>query len=137
MEVIFGLLTALLVLGVAFKRGVDDARNSPAEPIVRELLQLGADVAYHDPYVPRFVSAGPPPFSLLSAPLDLANLAEWDAVLIVTGHPGLDYAAIVQGARCVIDAPNVTAGVAGAERVWRIGAPPPRTDTARRGVSPR
>lgn len=119
----------LLVLGVAFKRDVDDARNSPAERLIELLLAGGAEVRYHDPYVPRF-RIGPDVFHheatvLSSVPLSAAELASCDAAVIVSGHTRLDYGQVVTHAPVVVDACNATRGVVeGREKIWRVGATP-------------
>lgn len=118
----------ILVLGVAFKPGVDDARNSPAERIIELLLAQGASVSYHDPYVPTFSVGGdvfrPERLTLSSVPLTKAVLAESDCVVIVTGHRTLDYAWIARNASLVVDSCNATSKMG--ERlphVVRMGAP--------------
>jgi len=105
------------VLGVAFKRDIDDARNSPAERIIELLLSRGAQVDYSDPYVPRF-RIGRDVFYRQERWLegiDLTDevLAGADCVLIVAGHRIVDYARVVQKTGLVIDTANVTAGLSG------------------------
>jgi len=118
----------VLILGVAFKRDIDDARNSPAERIIELLLERGAQVQYNDPYVPRF-TVGNKRFhaqetTLESVPLDDAVLGASDVVIIVTGHSAYDYARIVAKARLVVDTVNATKGVVnGREKIVRLGAP--------------
>jgi UDP-N-acetyl-D-glucosamine dehydrogenase len=119
----------ILVLGVAFKRDIDDARNSPAERLIELLWAEGAEVSYHDPYVPHF-HVGPDVFHRTQAVMDSVPLTEEairqsDCVVIVSGHKVLDYAWVVQHAPLVIDAPNAAGAVReGREKVWRVGAPP-------------
>jgi UDP-N-acetyl-D-glucosamine dehydrogenase len=120
----------VLVLGVAFKPGIDDARNSPAERVIELLLSRGAAVRYHDAYVPRFRVGGDvfhrEPITLESAPLTEAEIAAADCVLIVTGHRHLDYECVVEHADLVVDTCNVTAGVSGADgegKIVRLGVP--------------
>jgi UDP-N-acetyl-D-glucosamine dehydrogenase len=116
-----------LVLGVAFKPDVDDARNSPARRVIELLLRRGAEVRYHDPYVPRF-SVGNDVFHretvvLESVGLTGEALSGADCVVIVTGHRALDYGRVVDRAARVVDTCNATAGVeAGREKVVRLGA---------------
>jgi len=122
----------VLILGVAFKRDVDDARNSPAERIIELLLGRGAIVSYHDPYVPLFHVGGDvflrDRVTLTSAPLTAEAIAGQDCIVIVTGHSALDYAWIVAHARLVMDSCNATAGVTfGREKIVRLGAPSPYT----------
>jgi UDP-N-acetyl-D-glucosamine dehydrogenase len=118
---------SVLVLGVAFKRDIDDPRNSPAERVIELLMMRGAQVRYHDAYVPRF-SIGPDVFhreklELASIPLDDAVLSEADCVVIVTGHRNIDYAHVVDKSRLVVDCCNATAGVkTGREKIALLGA---------------
>ena len=86
----------LLVLGVAYKRGVGDTRESPAHEIIAELQRMGADVTYADPYVPTFGD-------LKAAEPTEQALREADGVVIVTDHPEFDYAAIARHARRLVD----------------------------------
>ncbi len=117
----------VLVLGVAFKRDIDDARNSPAERVIELLMRRGAVVAYHDAFVPKFV-LGPDVFHherqvLESVPLTEAALEQADCVLIVTGHSQLDYAWVLERAALVVDSCNVTAKLTDAQgKVVRLGA---------------
>ena len=92
----------IALLGVSYKPGVGDIRESPALKIIELLQELGADVVYHDPYVPALGA-----FGLHSTPLEEA-VAGADLVLIVTAHPGIDYDALATGGRCVFDLRGVT-----------------------------
>lgn len=118
----------VLVLGVAFKRDIDDARNSPAQRVIELLLDSGAEVEYHDPYVSNFVVGGSAlhraRITLRGQPL-AASLAHADAVVIVTGHSDINYTEVVASCPVVIDAVNVTRGLPGSEQVIRLGAPLP------------
>ncbi len=120
----------VLVMGVAFKPGVEDARNSPATRVIELLLNRGAQVSYHDPYVPQF-QVGNDVFHranvvLDSVPLTDEVLASADCVVIVTGHPDVDYRHIVDHAPRIVDSCNATAAVAGGgENTLRLGAPLP------------
>ncbi|MFB0547213.1 MAG: UDP binding domain-containing protein, partial [Anaerolineae bacterium] len=117
-----------LVLGVAFKRDVDDARNSPAQRVMELLLARGVQISYNDPYVPRF-TVGRDVFyhselSLESVDLTAQTLTESDCVIIVAGHTCYDYAWIVRYAPLVVDTVNATRDVPdGREKIVRIGAP--------------
>jgi len=95
----------ILLLGVAYKPNVADTRDSPALEIFDTLLLKGARVAYHDPLVPSLDVAGERRTSLDWRTVDLAA---WDLVLVLTAHAGYDWAAIVRGARLVIDTRNAT-----------------------------
>jgi UDP-N-acetyl-D-glucosamine dehydrogenase len=121
----------VLILGVAFKRDVDDARNSPAERIIELLLGRGVQVCYSDPYVPRY-RVGSDVFHreerwLDSVELTDDELAAADCVVIVAGHQAMDYGQVVRHARVVVDAVNATQGLKGPARVLRVGAPLQRT----------
>jgi UDP-N-acetyl-D-glucosamine dehydrogenase len=117
----------VLVLGVAFKRDIDDARNSPAERIIELLLKRGAQVSYSDPYVPRYRVGRdvfcPEELWLDSVELSSQALAAADCVVIIAGHQAVDYALVVQQARLVVDTRNVTMGLSGPARIARVGAP--------------
>jgi len=90
------------VLGVSYKPGVGDVRESPALKIISLLKGLGAEVVYHDPHVPNLSELG-----LSSAPLEEA-VADADLALIVTAHPGVDNELVAQRARLVVDLRGVT-----------------------------
>ncbi len=116
----------ILALGVAFKKDVDDARNSPAERLIELLLAQGADVSFHDPHVARFRIGGnpflPATRELTCVELDAATLAQADLVVIVVAHSAYDWPWIVDHAPLVVDTVNVTDGAA-PDRVIRLGAP--------------
>lgn len=99
----------VLVLGVAYKRDVDDLRESPALTIIELLQKKGAIVSYHDPYFPM-LSKGRK-YDLQKACASLDTIGEHDCVVIVTDHSSYDYAAIVQQARLVVDTRNATRGI--------------------------
>jgi UDP-N-acetyl-D-glucosamine dehydrogenase len=118
----------ILVLGVAFKPDVDDARNSPAERVIELLSAQGAKISYHDPFVPAFAVGGDAfqskRLKLTSVPLTEIALEESDCVVVVTGHHGLDYEWIVQLAPLIVDSCNATAKVQRRpSHVLRLGAP--------------
>jgi UDP-N-acetyl-D-glucosamine dehydrogenase len=103
-----GLLSSrLLVLGVAYKKDVDDTRESPALSVLDLLKKKGAKVSYADPYVPAVEVSG----EALSSYDLRQGFSGFDCVIIVTNHSGFDYAALVQEASLVFDARNATAGV--------------------------
>jgi UDP-N-acetyl-D-glucosamine dehydrogenase len=95
----------VLIVGVAYKAGVADLRESPALKIIDHLRELGAAVCYHDPHVPELPERG-----LSSVPLADA-VATADAVAIVTAHPGIDYADLAAAAALVVDFRGVTRGL--------------------------
>ncbi len=103
----------ILVLGVAYKKNVDDTRGSPAFVIIELLEARGTSVSFHDPYVTEI-----PPTrdharlaGRRSVDLNAETVAEFDAVLIVTDHDAVDYAALVANSRLVVDTRNVTRDV--------------------------
>ncbi len=118
----------VLVLGVAFKPDIDDARNSPAERVIELLLNQGAEISYHDPYVPTFTVGGDvfqsEPITLNSVALTKAALTDSDCVVVVTGHHALDYDWIMRHAPLVIDSCNATSNVnERPSHILRLGAP--------------
>ncbi len=118
----------VFLLGAAFKPGVNDARNSPTERVMELLLNRGAQVAYHDPYVPSF-EIRPNAFynghrALQSVSLDEDVLKAQDCVVILVRHDCLDYERIVQCAALVVDTVNATVPAGWPEnKVVRLGAP--------------
>ncbi len=99
----------VLVLGVAYKRDIDDLRESPALTIIELLQKEGAQVSYHDPYFP-FIGKGRK-YDLQMKCATLENLGQYDCVLIVTDHSDYDYARIVQESQLVVDTRNATKGI--------------------------
>ena len=99
----------VLVLGVAYKRDIDDMRESPALDVIRLLEQQGADVRYHDPYVAKYREDG---HEYHSVPLTDEELSGADAVVIVTDHSKVDYQRVVDLAKVVVDSRNATAKLA-------------------------
>ena len=117
----------VLVLGVAFKPDVDDPRNSPAKRVMELLRVRGADVVYHDPYVPRFRIGDDvfhrDPVEMASVELTDEALDEADCAVIVTGHRAVDYERVLKRAPCVVDTCNATADTEGGrDGVVRLGA---------------
>jgi UDP-N-acetyl-D-glucosamine dehydrogenase len=105
----------VLVLGVAYKRDIDDLRESPSLTILELLRERGATVAYNDPYFPTVGHGRHYNLNMTNTPLD--NLAEFDAVVIVTDHSSYDYKAIVEQSQLVIDTRNATKGIDSAKIV--------------------
>ena len=93
----------ILVLGVAYKKNVDDLRESPAIEILEKLLVRGALVDYSDPHVPRFPKLRQHKLDLSSVPVTAGSLARYDAVLLLTDHDRFDYELIRQHARLIVD----------------------------------
>ena len=104
-----GLKSArVLVLGVAYKKDVNDPRESPSAEILHLLVERGARVEYHDPLVPRFQEHGR---DLRSVPLTAEGLDAADLVLILTDHTEVDYGFVLQHARLLLDTRFATRGV--------------------------
>jgi len=93
----------VLVLGIAYKKNVDDTRESPAVEIMEILRRRGAEVAYSDPFVPKFPKMREHRFDLESVVLDEKNLKSRDCVLIATNHDAFDYELIRKHAPLVVD----------------------------------
>ncbi len=107
----------ILALGAAFKRDIDDSRNSAAVRVMEILRDEGAELSYHDPYVPQLMLAARQGEdgerqTLHSVDLDDALLASADCVLILVGHSAIDYARVLDRSSFVFDAVNATAGTA-------------------------
>ena len=98
------------VLGVAYKPGVNDIRESPALNVMRLLLDKGAHLSYTDPYIPAIREEG---LELDSLPLRNGSLADLDCVVILTHHREFDYAEVARTAPLVVDTRNALAGVRG------------------------
>jgi UDP-N-acetyl-D-glucosamine dehydrogenase len=105
----------VLVLGLAYKKDIDDLRESPSLTIIELLQKAGAEVAYNDPYFPRVGRGRHYNLNMTSTPLH--NLQEYDCVLIVTDHSDYDYARIVGDAQLVVDTRNATRGIEAAHIV--------------------
>jgi UDP-N-acetyl-D-glucosamine dehydrogenase len=111
----------ILIAGVAYKRDIDDMRESPALDVMHILQARGADISYIDPYVPRLDPAhGGFELESLSA-LDARTLSSFDCVAILTDHTAFDYAAIVRHSDVVVDTRNAVKQPAA--NVFRLGAP--------------
>ena len=108
---------SVLLLGVAYKRDIDDVRESPALDVLKLLVEDGASVSYHDPFVPELRDEGA---DLESVELSDSALAEADAVVILTDHSAFDYGRIVREARAVVDARHVAPRPAGAGPGWIV-----------------
>ena len=112
----------ILVLGVAYKRDIDDIRESPALDVMAVLLQKGARVGYHDPYAPKIAARDwPGGVDLTSEALSDASLAAADCVVIITDHKAFDYAQISKQARLIVDTRNAIKTTSA--NVFKLGAP--------------
>jgi len=100
----------ILVLGLAYKKDVDDVRESPSLTLIELLQSRGAKVDYNDPHVPRTHRMREHDLKMSSVPLTAAALKRYDAVVISTDHSAYDYQFVVDHARLVIDTRNATAG---------------------------
>jgi UDP-N-acetyl-D-glucosamine dehydrogenase len=99
----------VLVLGVAYKRDVDDLRESPALTIIETLQQLGARVHYNDPFFPTVRSGRKYDLQMQSTPLE--ELERFDCVLIVTDHSTYNFREIVARSKLVVDSRNATRAI--------------------------
>ncbi len=99
----------VLLLGIAYKKDIDDPRESPSFELIDLLLRRGALVSYHDPYIPRApkMRSWPDLPPMQSAPLTVEAVASADAVLIATDHSSIDYAMIADKASLVVDTRGV------------------------------
>ena len=105
-----GLLGArILILGLAYKRDIDDLRESPSLTIIELLQKRGAHVEYNDPFFPSVGHGRKYALNMTSTPLD--KIPEFDCVVIVTDHSQYDYPAIVAKAKLVVDTRNATRGI--------------------------
>jgi UDP-N-acetyl-D-glucosamine dehydrogenase len=93
----------ILILGVAYKKNVDDMRESPAAEIMNQLMQKGAEISYHDPFVARFPRMRKYAFDLESIELTIESLQSFDCVVIATDHDSFDFPWIAEHARLVVD----------------------------------
>ncbi len=98
----------VLLLGLAYKKDVDDLRESPSLKLMELLQQRGAQVDYNDPYIPRLHRTRKYNFQMESVPLSPQTLAGYDCVVIATDHSCYQYADIVRDAACVVDTRNAT-----------------------------
>ncbi len=112
----------ILVLGVAYKRDIDDMRESPALDVIRLLEDQGAKVAYHDPHVPKFSEDG---HDHRSVELTDKEITGADAVVIITDHTAVDYQRVVRLAGVIVDTRNATARmVKGKGRIVSLASAP-------------
>ncbi len=96
----------VLILGVAYKRDIDDMRESPALPIIEKLEKLGAEISFHDPHVNEVIfETG---HRMTTVPLTEQVVTEADCVVIVTDHRSVDYRWIIERAKLIVDSRNTT-----------------------------
>jgi UDP-N-acetyl-D-glucosamine dehydrogenase len=100
----------ILIIGVAYKPDIGDMRETPAEKLIQLLKTAGADVSYHDPFVPAFDG-------MRSMPLEPEA---YDCVAIVTNHSAIDYADLVRRGKVIVDFRNATKGHEVDGKVWKL-----------------
>jgi UDP-N-acetyl-D-glucosamine dehydrogenase len=98
----------VLIIGVAYKRDIDDIRESPALDVIRLLEQQGAQVVFHDPYIPTYREDGHIRKGVTLSPEEITKA---DAVVIVTDHKSIDYQLLMDHAALIVDSRNATAGL--------------------------
>jgi UDP-N-acetyl-D-glucosamine dehydrogenase len=105
----------ILVLGVSYKPGIADTRESPALKLIALLENAGAEISYHDPHVPSFSENG---LTMSSSPLEPGA---YDCVVVVTDHKEIDYEALIEESQLVVDLRNAT-GASGSrsDKVWKL-----------------
>lgn len=108
----------ILLLGMAYKKDIDDLRESPALKIAQLLFELGADLSYHDPLIPVVDQPG---LSLSSVELSEEVVSSQNLVVVTTAHSGIDYARVVEIASLVFDTRNATEGLTG-DHLFKLGA---------------
>jgi UDP-N-acetyl-D-glucosamine dehydrogenase len=99
----------ILVLGIAYKKDIDDLRESPSLTLIEILRKRGAEVSYNDPYFPTVGRGRHYDLNMTCAPLE--NLGDYDCVLIATDHSDYDYQRIVNESQLVVDTRNATGGI--------------------------
>lgn len=116
----------ILVIGASFKRDIDDARNSSAIRVMEILAVEGAQVSYHDPFVPSLslssslYAEGVDPSVLRSVPLEVERIRAADCVVILVGHSSVDHQLVVANAKRIFDAVNATKGLTGPAVLERL-----------------
>lgn len=108
--------STILVLGMAYKKNVEDLRESPSLAVTEKLLEKGATITYHDPYVESVTISGQ---KLDSVPLDEKILTEAECVVIVTDHTNVDYEKVVKSAAIIVDSRNVLKNIE-SEKIVRL-----------------
>lgn len=101
----------VLILGAAYKKDVDDDRESPSYKLMELLSEKGAEIAYNDQHIPALQATRKYNFSLTSTPITVESLLAADCVLVATDHSYYDYAYILQHAKLIVDTRNVFAGL--------------------------
>ena len=109
----------VLVLGLAYKKDIDDLRESPSIELIELLRKKGAKVDYNDPYIPKTHKQRKHDLKMTSKKLSAKMLAGYDVVLISTDHSDYDYNWIVKHAKLVVDTRNATAGVRASKKITK------------------
>jgi UDP-N-acetyl-D-glucosamine dehydrogenase len=110
----------VLVMGVAYKKNIDDSRESPSAEIIELLRDRGAEVSYHDPFIPSYPSMRKYRIDLKSVPLTPDTLRSMDCILILTDHDAVDYGMLGEHATLVVDTRNAMASVPLSRRRARV-----------------
>jgi UDP-N-acetyl-D-glucosamine dehydrogenase len=103
----------ILVLGLAYKPDVDDVRESPSFELIEKLEELGAQVDYHDPHVPRTHKMRHHDLHMTSVELSPAKLKSYDCVLVATHHAAYDWQLVADHAQLIVDTRNALKNVKG------------------------
>jgi UDP-N-acetyl-D-glucosamine dehydrogenase len=113
--------SGILVIGVAYKKNVNDQRESPAFPLIEKLEDLGAKVDFHDPFVPEIGASRHHPRLRSRKSADIGEAGSYSAVIIVTDHDGIDYARLAETAPLIVDTRNALAsrGIAASGEIIR------------------
>ncbi|HEY3346230.1 MAG TPA: nucleotide sugar dehydrogenase [Nitrospirota bacterium] len=101
----------VLVLGVAYKRNVDDMRESPALKIIEMLMERNAKVDYSDPYVPNIPKLRKYRFDMSSVPLTAKNIQKYDCTLVITDHTDFNYELVYEHSKSIVDTRNALSAV--------------------------
>jgi UDP-N-acetyl-D-glucosamine dehydrogenase len=110
----------VLCIGAAYKKDIDDMRESPSLRVITLLKEKGAEVDYHDPYVPRLEEGHGFHYSMTSVPLHPETIGQYDAVVILTDHSCIDYNMVVKQSQVVVDTRNACKNVGpGREKVTK------------------
>ncbi len=108
----------ILILGLAYKRDIDDMRESPSLKLMEIITEKGGVADYHDPYIPLLGPTRHYDFNKKSVELTPKNLQQYDAVIIATDHSAFDYEFIVKNSNLVVDTRNATSGIkSGLEKI--------------------
>lgn len=97
----------ILLLGLAYKKNVDDVRESPSVMLLKKLCESGADVSYSDPHIPKFPKMRDHEYDLSSIPLTPQSLSEFECVIIATDHDQFNYQMIKDYSKCIVDTRGV------------------------------